>query len=631
MERRPHHLAAITGQRVPHTILCVDTESWPDTVTGRPDITRHRFRLGHWIQYGLWPDGRYHEVESMGFTDPAIYWDVVRALTHRDHTLWTFAHRASFDFTLLGLWHLLDRGSVTLACNPIAEDPPLVIDLECPHRLRIVDSLNYWRCSLKVLGQSIGVAKLPMPRPQDPEECWAQYCRRDTEIIGVALCRLLESVIRDRMGGLQVTAASQALSDFRANHYSHPIHIHNHPKALALERSGYYGGYVQCSRIGTYRGPVYQVDVNSLYPHVMMIGSYPSQLVSYHCGGRCLDRLQACDPHSVMARVRIVTTDIPVTVRHDGWLCQCLGEMWTVLCGDELAHALDRGLVVDCSELSVYHCEPLFQRYVQHWYSRRMQCRNNHDSAGELLAKTMLCGLYGKFGQERCRWVECDSCAHLGDYGYYYAAISGQAKHVMHRAIAGKVARREKAGETYNSSPAIAAFITSAGRHYMRHLMSIAGAGHYYYTDTDSLIVDQAGMDALDAAAVIHPTDIGRLKLIRDAEYLDMRGLKDYTIGRTVVRSGVQVGAWTIADNLWRQQCTQGLRRIIATGPTDTVDWEQRLISRPAGYGKGHVQPDGTVQPLVLWIGEGGNHDSADPELHLRQLRSSQARQGESL
>ena len=45
-----------------------------------------------------------------------------------------------------------------------------------------------------------------------------------------------------------------------------------------MARDSYIGGRTECFRIGTFDGPLYYIDVNSMYPSVMKTGDYPTKL-----------------------------------------------------------------------------------------------------------------------------------------------------------------------------------------------------------------------------------------------------------------------------------------------------------------------------------------------------------------
>jgi hypothetical protein len=105
----------------------------------------------------------------------------------------------------------------------------------------------------------------------------------------------------------------------------------------------------------------------------------------------------------------------------------------------------------------------------------------------------MLNCLPGKLGQVGRSWVDAPPRPDEGPYATWYAP--GPDGHpVRHRSLAWHVQREEVTGETEESIPAMAAWITSAGRMRLLEAIRAAGWAETYYCDTDAVMVSNIGL-----------------------------------------------------------------------------------------------------------------------------------------
>jgi len=81
---------------------------------------------------------------------------------------------------------------------------------------------------------------------------------------------------------------------------------------------------------------------------------------------------------------------------------------------------------------------------------------------------------------------------------------------------------------------------------------------------------------------------------------LNIRGLKDYSTGTKHVVKGVRKTAVEISSGVYEQEQWPSFRGLLRSNETDTYTVKKitKVLNRK--YTKGHVNPDGTVRPLVL-------------------------------
>ncbi|KKL84369.1 hypothetical protein LCGC14_1965430, partial [marine sediment metagenome] len=153
-------------------------------------------------------------------------------------------------------------------------------------------------------------------------------------------------------------------------------------------------------------------------------------------------------------------------------------------------------------------------------------------------------------------------------------------------------------GESFDSFPAIAAHVTAYARMYLWQLMQQVGYGNYMYCDTDSLIINEIGLDNLHD--LISSTTLGGLKIEKKTRSLIIRGLKDYTFGSKTVIKGIRKNAIELSAGVYQQELWPSFRGLLhnAEPETYTVKTIVKHLSRE--YTKGDVSIDGVVVPFVF-------------------------------
>src|SRR5690606_22001168 len=147
---------------------------------------------------------------------------------------------------------------------------------------------------------------------------------------------------------------------------------HNNERAIRLERAAYYGGRVEVWKRGPAQEPVVGVDINSMYPHVMMEHAYPVKLISCTqretIGGmqELIDR-----GYGVVAKVTVNTDRNAYPYRHEGKLIFPTGRFVTYLSTPEVHYALEHGHIEQLHELAIYQMAPVFRGFVRHFYGKR--------------------------------------------------------------------------------------------------------------------------------------------------------------------------------------------------------------------------------------------------------------------
>jgi hypothetical protein len=417
------------------------------------------------------------------------------------------------------------------------------------------------------------------------------------------------------MGTMAPTLASQAMNAFRHRFMRHEIALHCDETALALERRAYYGGRVECFRVGEHTGSFHKLDVNSMYPAVMRGNPYPTKLRWVRRNVTHQQMRAWIDAGYLVCADCEIETDTPCyPVIMDGVLLYPTGRFVTALCTPEIVQAMARGHLRDVRLVSVYECASIFDGYVDWFYPRK---RDESDPILQYMYKIFLNALYGKFGQ---RAHDYDAIGTVDDATLFstqsaYNTVTGAWETVK---LCGGTIYRERVaetavdGEAYNSFTAIAAHVTSYARVRLWGLIERAGTEHVYYCDTDSLFVDDAGLAAL--ASEIDPRVLGALKNEGTASVIELRNPKDYTFDGAVKRKGVPKASAVMPDGSYRTVQWPSFSGMMRRG--GEYQNVVRYKHLDTVYKKAWVYPGGVTRPFV--IGAGGIVPDTDAENRLQ-------------
>ena len=124
---------------------------------------------------------------------------------------------------------------------------------------------------------------------------------------------------------------------------------------MALERRAYFGGRSEAFRLGNIDGgPFYKLDINSMYPSVMVDAPVPLALKAVYSYVSKAELRAALRSSLVVADVEVQTED-PIYPRViDGRLCFPVGRFTTSLCTPELRYALNRGHIARVGGMATY-------------------------------------------------------------------------------------------------------------------------------------------------------------------------------------------------------------------------------------------------------------------------------------
>lgn len=598
MRRYPHYWWPLKGSSLPQRIGYLDCDGVAAEATGRDGLTGEQLTAWNLIVSEYRAGMQAGTVRCSGDSAASLWGRLAQLLAGRSK-LWLFCGPTGRVLPMIDFWQRLEDRKIVLAGRDwreqsaeddsgesgdtgvcVLEEPPTVILCQLPDRpgrLLIADIRNYG-------------AETPLP---------GRDCRERAEHGMSGLGDIVSSLRAHGRTTLRCTASSQAVSSLRSRDECVRLHCHTNVAATALERASYFGGRCEAYRIGELAGPIYHLDVRSMYPSLCLTLPIPTSLRCYHESERDARDAGTRRPECTIAHVQIRSAVPAYPCRRKWGTVYPVGVYDTYLAGPELRQAVAEGRVARWYSAAEYTCAPLLSGLYHDWIERTQAAREAGKAMLVQWCKKVMVGLVGKFGEPGKQWLPCPPLTELGPFGCTIRP-GPDGEPVRYRNVGWHTQREVIDGESYWSMPSVASWITSAGRALLNSYLALARMGHVYYVDTDSLICDGEAYSALREAGVIREGEYGYLRLMGTHRTGAIYGFRHYRLDDTVSCAGIPRGdirpGETRGQYWWRRLGKDE----IALGQAPTG--REQLIACPPErpYRHGHVGVDGTVTPLVM-------------------------------
>jgi hypothetical protein len=593
-------MRSVTSSAYPSEVVVFDTET---TEKLRPDgLKEHVLEFG-WAVSTRWREGSgWQENKWFRFDNALAFLTYLEDLARPKQRLYVYCHNANFDWQVVRLTTLLP--SLGWKCTQaLFEDPPNQFKFTKDRKTLVFsDTTNYWKQSVKKIGERIGIAKLSLPESWSNTAIGDAYCRRDCEIVLSALQTWIAWLRSNDLGGLALSLAGQAWSAYKHRFMDHPIYIDDNVAALELARDSYVGGRVEARVVGRELSDITVLDINSMYPHVMRRESYPTRLHGIYKRVSLSELERWSQKYAVVCHVRLGTEIPAYPVRQPHGLTFPVGNFDAYLTTAELRYALSHEHVTHCYAAAIYDKAPIFSRFIDEMYAIRLGYRQIGDETGSHNTKILMNSLYGKFGQRSGHEeIIGEDPLHQLKVITELDLVTGKRYRV--RYIAGLILSRSLDSESRESHPAIASHVAGYARALLWRYVEQAGPSNVFYMDTDSLHVNATGLSAL--AGAIDASQLGALKKEKHISRATYFGPKDYVLDGVRTLKGVRPNAEVIGIGQFRQEQWLSLKGSAMLGHVGgplvrTVEKTYRRV-----YRKGSVDDTGLVSPFRLGEGDG--------------------------
>ena len=640
--RYDHFIRKTTAERFPTRIVGLSADSEVDI--GKSTTNCQRERLVRWAATRVHltagePTGRYvHDGR-----DQDSFWVGIWKALAAGGTTWIISHACSRVWGLMGLWELIETGIVSLGGydggtsdrNGVPIQVPTVPVGDGRPDVARNGSNNTTMPAVQRTGAAVDAAHeraraVPSAKKgvailEDPPtiltvrvnglsgtltlldvrnygvECYPRdmHVHDRADWLADFVIDMIGALKSQHWGSLKLSAGGQAMSIYKTAFITHAVHCHTHPEALSLEESAYVGGRCECRRLGKIPGVAYHLDYRSLYPSICNDEWLPVALRSYHAGAAPPVSWLDDSEHLYIGDVTVQTSEPAYPYRRRYDTIYPVGRWRVSLAGPELRDAETRGRIVAWHNFAVYDSAPALRRYAVDLYSM-LAVKRRHGSP-ELIAwlKRLLVCLPGKMGQRGnswepypdgnppapwCEWIEADD----------------EGECTRCRSLGWQCQRECKIPWADDSVPAIAAWITSAGRMRLLNAIRSAGWDHVYYYDTDSIICDQTGYDGLVNGKLVGVNEFGRLRVIESCADLEIHGIKHYRINGRLVCSGLPKGVTEQGPDDTCYWYREWLKKAVTCGHRPYVQRVLRNYARDGVYRHGEVDRCGKVRPLTV-------------------------------
>lgn len=283
--------------------------------------------------------------------------------------------------------------------------------------------------------------------------------------------------------GRNLTVASAAMACWKKMQGpSNPI-PNSSAEFFQIIRPYYYGGRVECFQSGIIERDFSVYDINSAYPRAML-ESHPYGL-DYEILAN-FDNSRKIPPAFLHIRAQSQGA-FPFRDKSGRLMFPADGETrdffityW------EYEAAKDTNTLGECEIVDVVYFNRYknFSDYVAHFYEKRKRAKKNGDSAGDLFAKIMLTGLYGKFGSNPDNYAKFMNHP-LSDFNDLINSDDMRFSGMLGDWLLSETELDEDEKKFYNV--ATAASITGYVRAQLWRSIHDVGIGNMLYCDTDSV------------------------------------------------------------------------------------------------------------------------------------------------
>ena len=595
-ERVDHWLRLNAASRVPRRLIALNAQARSER--SRRQV-RYTFRCAAGTLDLLDVDGVVEEEhEPARFDDAAALWEWVASCTAPSHRTVAYAYNLSYFLRLTdALQHLTDAGWTASRV--------VLNDYSCWSRFT-KGKRSLYLCDLRSwvpVTPSLIAGDLNRPAPRQPKQgadnaAWERYAVRNAELVRAAARNLMRWLREDDLGDFRTTGAAQASAAFR-HRFLEPrtILVHWGGGTRDDERRSAWTGRAEVWRPGKHAGPLVEYDYTAAYAWLAEHERLPTRLLGPLAAMPRKTMPELGESRAGLYAVE-VTTETPVLpALLDGRIVWPVGSFSTVVWDVELAVAIAEGAQVTITRGWLYETAPVLREWAR-WV---LACLAGEvptiDPLRRRVVKAWSRSLIGRFG---LRYPEL---VHIRDEPSSHVRIStvhdnDKGRGVREVQIGRQVFEADGEVDGNDSAPQVMAAVMAHARVRLWRTMRAAGLEHVFYVDTDSVLVDLAGAERIDA----------RLRqghfpgLRRKATYTrcDLRAPRQIELDDVRRVAGLPKDAWrregdTFEADVW-EGIEQSLRR---RRPSGVFRLHRTFTVAGKDFRRLHL-PDGSSAPLRL-------------------------------
>lgn len=540
------------------TIVFVDTET---------KINYKSDNAADYLKLGVLCEATYNEIGEIvleaytHFTTIEQLHNKLTEILKKHNYINLVAHNINFDFQVMDLLKWLE--SQDLECEVWYQEMSVsYIHWQKDKTIvRILDNMNWWPMALKQVGKVVNEEKMDIDFEKCSLEELAIYCEQDVRIMVKGMSVFWKLIFE--LYGLRPrwTLGSTAMNCFLSTPSRSKL-IQNRIEDVGKDAiRSYVGGRVEVFRLGEFKNTkLFKLDVNSLYPTVMAKEKYPVEYL-YTMDKPKINHIK------LILKSKICCADCEVKTKENVFPYQLgkrkiypLGTYRTWLTGNEFKYGIENGLITKVHKMHVYRAEYIFTEYVNKLYLLKQEFTEKGNWGGREVCKRLLNSLYGKFAQVgfKKEFVKMD---------YKQRYVRGKfieenpEDNWKFEVLNYKMYKLNKNVILPHSMPIIASCVTANARQYMWTIFKEIGLENCYYSDTDSIITNEIGLENVKNR--IDDLILGGLKNEGESDYLQVWGAKAYVWGDKRTIKGIPYRAYKINDNTFQYTGFRTLNNLV--------------------------------------------------------------------
>jgi hypothetical protein len=463
-----------------------------------------------------------------------------------------------------------------------------------PRSLTMVDSMSWWGCSLERVGELLGVAKKPLPADDDSDELWQARCMLDVAILRCAWLRTLDWLERGDFGTWKPTGAGQGWAAFRHRWMDTRILHHGVPSVAAAEREAAYMGRCEAWKWGRLKGgPFTEWDFEAAYANICADTDLPVRMLG-HLGPRGSERaLDGAEGRRTLVRATVTQSAPIAPTRGPHGILWPVGSFSGWYWDIELAEVRRSGGTVEAHEGWSYEALPALRTWASWVLDRLGDVGGPTDPLARLVIKGWSRSLVGRFGS---RWAEWEPYGEAGEPGVHLSTVRDVDADRTFRmlTLGDRCIAEADAFDAPDGAVAVMSYVMTVGRLRLLALMALAGVENVAYVDTDGILCNAAGSNALRGIA---PRGVREKSRYARVEVL---GPRQVVLDGKLRAAGVSTGARRVAPDRWAGEVWQGMGAALASGDPGGVAVTPRTWRlRGTDHRRLHL-PGGETAPIAL-------------------------------
>lgn len=587
-ERVWHWLTPGGSTRLPRRHIFLDTESYFDV---RGSQRHQRFAVA--VTCATWGDkGHNRQQQWMTWDDPALLWNYVDGVTRPNQRTVLWTHNLGYDVRIADGLRELPRLGWRLQTHNLSARGAWLTWTKEDRRLDMVDSISVFPAPLSTVGKLLGIGKLPLPPDGVGGVGLFARCWRDVEILKTGVEAYLEWLETEDLGSFRASGAAQAWAAFRRKFLPKGLLVHADAEALAAERRAMWTGRCEAYWHGELGFQVvHEWDFTAAYPEIARQVDVPMRFVGELPN---LDdyALYIDNPRTtILAEVDIETSVPVVPAAHAGNVLWPVGRFRTTLWAPEIRLAIAEGATVTPVRVWLYRTGPALKEWAEWTLGELDRAGRDGPTWKALVLKHWSRALIGRLAMTYTNW-EYQYDVPFDQFGLIHGWDRDSEQHFRQLQIGQDVWEDKGQTEWRDSMPQITGFVQSECRVRMYKLIKAAPEQAVLYCDTDSILVTDMHVAAMQQVANDHPE--WRLRLKRSWQGFALWGPHQFKTGQMLRTSGVPKTAVQVGQDDFRGEVWDTLEGSLSRGMPDRVV----IRSRVWHLNKVDVRRDG---PALGW------------------------------